>query len=333
MKKRILFTVFVLSMLLLIAAAPVYAAPEVTVILDGKVMSFDVPPQIVKDRTLVPLRAIFEGMGASIEWNGATETVTATKGSTVVVLTIGSTSPTINGNVVTIDQPGIIVNDRTLAPLRFVAEAFGGTVAWDDNSQTATISMGGASVAPTPSPEPSEEQEPTPMPEPTPTQPGGTIDQQLVGKWGGAFSGTSHYYDFKADGTFLYRIHRRDGNAFLPGSVLVAPSDSSYYSNTTSNYYFKGKWYLSDGVVYMTQRQITTFVDHGGDKPPENLDWQFVDDATMRIRFDEYDEATFQYTGSRRYIENLELESVGDGSLPVSYCILRYDNVPNWVFP
>ena len=48
MKKRILFTVFVLSMLLLIAAAPVYAAPEVTVILDGKVMSFDVPPQYDK---------------------------------------------------------------------------------------------------------------------------------------------------------------------------------------------------------------------------------------------------------------------------------------------
>ena len=140
MKKRILFTVFVSSMLLLIAAAPVSAAPEVTVVLDGKTMSFVVPPQIMNDRTMVPLRAIFEDMGASIVWNGDTQTVTATKDSTVVVLTIGSTSPTINGSVVTIDQPGVIVDGRPLAPLRFVAEAFGATVAWNDDTKTASIS-------------------------------------------------------------------------------------------------------------------------------------------------------------------------------------------------
>jgi N-acetylmuramoyl-L-alanine amidase len=81
-------------------------------------------------------------MGASIAWNNDTQTVTATKGATVVVLAIGSTSPTINGQAVAIDQPGIIVDGRTLAPLRFVAEAFGGTVAWDGSTQTASITMG-----------------------------------------------------------------------------------------------------------------------------------------------------------------------------------------------
>ena len=204
MKKRILFTVFVLSMLLLIAAAPVYAAPEVTVILDGKTMTFDVPPQIVNDRTLVPLRAIFEGMGASIEWDGDTETVTATKGNTVVVLTIGSTSPTINGSVVTIDQPGIIVNDRTLAPLRFVAEAFGGTVAWDDNSQTASISMGDASVVPTSAPEPTPMPEPTPTPEPTQPSTNGGDSSRVVGMWRCDNSTTlQSVIFFNADGTFI----------------------------------------------------------------------------------------------------------------------------------
>ena len=115
-------------------------ASDISVIVDGKTLSFDVPPQITNGRTLVPLRAIFEEIGAAIEWDGDSQTVTAVKGETVVVLTIGSHTPTINGETVTIDQPGVIVNGRTLAPLRFVAEAFGGTVEWDGETQTASIS-------------------------------------------------------------------------------------------------------------------------------------------------------------------------------------------------
>ncbi|MCL2166688.1 MAG: copper amine oxidase N-terminal domain-containing protein, partial [Clostridiales bacterium] len=115
------------------------AVDGIKVILNGKALVFDVPPQIVNGRTLVPLRGIFEEMGAAIEYDGATQTVTATKDGTVVILTIGDTSPAINGAVVPIDQPGIIVDGRTLAPLRFVAEAFGGSVEWNGDTQTATI--------------------------------------------------------------------------------------------------------------------------------------------------------------------------------------------------
>jgi len=113
----------------------------VSVLFNGSPMSFEVPPQIINARTMVPLRAIFEAMGASIEWEGSTQTVTATKDDTVVVLKIGDTSPTVNGRVVPIDQPGVLVNSRTLAPLRFVAEAFGGTVEWDQATQTASITL------------------------------------------------------------------------------------------------------------------------------------------------------------------------------------------------
>lgn len=90
---------------------------------------------------MLPLRALFEEMGAEVEWDAATQTATATRGSCTVVLSIGSLSPTVNGVAVNIDQPGVIVDGRTLAPLRFVAEAFGGTVNWDHNSSTATITM------------------------------------------------------------------------------------------------------------------------------------------------------------------------------------------------
>lgn len=109
------------------------------VFLDNKELSFDVPPIIENDRTLVPLRAIFEAMGATVGWDNASRTVTAQKGSTTVVLTIGSTSPTINGVVKKLDVPCKIVGERTLAPLRFVGEAFQGTVDW--NATTGTINI------------------------------------------------------------------------------------------------------------------------------------------------------------------------------------------------
>jgi len=114
-------------------------SPPISVLLDGSPLVFDVPPQLINGRTMVPLRTIFEALGAEIKWDDATQTVTATKDDTVIKLTIGSTSPTVNGKVVTIDQPGVIVDGRTLVPLRFVAEALGVTVNWDGATSKVTI--------------------------------------------------------------------------------------------------------------------------------------------------------------------------------------------------
>ena len=119
-----------------IATAP---APGVTVVMDGEVLTFDMPPQLIGGSTMVPLRAIFERMGAEVDWYDPTQTVTATKGDTVVVLTIGDPYPTVNGVVWPLPQPAVLMSGRTLAPMRFVAEAFGGTVDWIHETQTATI--------------------------------------------------------------------------------------------------------------------------------------------------------------------------------------------------
>lgn len=137
MKKRglILSLVFLIC---IVFVTPVLAAP--TVDLDGKQLTFDVQPTIENGRTLVPLRAIFEAMGANVDWNQSTQTATATKDGTTVNLRIGSLTPTINGQAKTLDVPAKIVNGRTLAPLRFVGEAFGGTVGWDPATQKITIS-------------------------------------------------------------------------------------------------------------------------------------------------------------------------------------------------
>jgi len=112
---------------------------DIDVILDGRPLSFDVPPQIVDGRTLVPLRAIFEALGAEVNWNETTQTITGTKDGTTVVLPLGSTTPTVNGQTVIIDVPAMVQNGRTLVPLRFVAEALDVNVNWYANARIITI--------------------------------------------------------------------------------------------------------------------------------------------------------------------------------------------------
>lgn len=127
----------------LAANSPANSSPAAVttpkVILDGQLLSFDVQPTTINDRIMVPMAHIFEVMGAAVEWNGATQTVTATRGTTRIVLPIGSCSPTVNGVVWPIDVPARVVNDRTLAPLRFVGEALGGTVNWDEANYAAIM--------------------------------------------------------------------------------------------------------------------------------------------------------------------------------------------------
>jgi len=115
------------------------ATSGISVLLNGSELSFDVPPQTVDGRTLVPLRAIFEALGAEVNWNDSTQTITGTKGDTTVVLPLGSTTPTVNGQTVTIDVPAMVQNGRTLVPLRFVAEALGVVVDWNPSTRTVTI--------------------------------------------------------------------------------------------------------------------------------------------------------------------------------------------------
>ena len=116
-------------------------ADVISVHLFGHLLEFAVQPMVVNGRTLVPMRTIFEALGTSVEWDGATQTVTATRNrdDTVIKLTIGNTTAEINGQAVTIDQPAIVVDGSTLVPLRFVGEALGVTVDWDAAARSVII--------------------------------------------------------------------------------------------------------------------------------------------------------------------------------------------------
>ncbi len=110
-----------------------------TVTYNGEKIAFDQVPIIESGRTLVPLRAIFEKIGASVEWDDSTQTVTAVKDDIKISLTVNNTIATKNGETVTLDVPAQIINGRTLVPVRFVAACFGVNVAWDDVMQRVLL--------------------------------------------------------------------------------------------------------------------------------------------------------------------------------------------------
>lgn len=117
----------------------------VTVIIDGKVQQF---PQsaVVKDgSTLVPLRGIFEALGAKVLWDEASDSVTATKGETVIKLTVDQKTAYINDRAVELSVQAQTLNGSTMVPLRFVSEALGADVKWNEDTYTATITSKGGS--------------------------------------------------------------------------------------------------------------------------------------------------------------------------------------------
>ncbi|GMK39034.1 hypothetical protein PCCS19_20880 [Paenibacillus sp. CCS19] len=126
--------------------------PTTSVVIDGTKQTYHQPPVIQSGSTLVPLRGIFESLGAKVIWNVHTETVTATKGSTEIILKVGSDTAYVNGKTVKLPAPSTKINGFTMVPLRFVSEAFGGTVKWDNATQTAyieTVTSSRVSTSPT----------------------------------------------------------------------------------------------------------------------------------------------------------------------------------------
>ena len=111
----------------------------ISVTINGIKIAFDQTPIIKENRTLVPLRAIFEAMNATVDWNDATKTVTSTKGNTSVSMTIGQDIFYKNGEVIQLDVPAQIVGGRTLIPVRAIAESFDCEVKWDSETQTVII--------------------------------------------------------------------------------------------------------------------------------------------------------------------------------------------------
>lgn len=136
-------------------AAPVAGQSAVRVLVDGDPVMFDQPPIIEGSRVLVPLRGIFEKMGATVEWRPASRTVLAARGTTLVELTIGSRIAKVSDRPVTLDVPALIIRGRTLVPLRFISESLGAQVEWHPAARTVLINTGAGAGSPPPASPPS----------------------------------------------------------------------------------------------------------------------------------------------------------------------------------
>lgn len=107
---------------------------------NGKAVQLDAAPEIKDGRTFLPLRAIAEIFGATVEWIPDTQGVTVTLGDSTIGLQIGNPTAVINGEVMDIVAP-YIKNGRTMVPLRVIAEGLGATVEWDPIGKIVTITM------------------------------------------------------------------------------------------------------------------------------------------------------------------------------------------------
>lgn len=150
--KKLLTVILSLSIAVtMLSGLTTFAEKEITVELDGTKIDFDVNPEIIDGRTMVPLRKIFEEIGALVKWDNDTRTVSARKNSKTITLAIDSADLQIDkgktddaGNpvieTVSLDVPAQIVSDRTLVPARAISESFGLSVDWDEDNQKVIIS-------------------------------------------------------------------------------------------------------------------------------------------------------------------------------------------------
>ena len=157
----------------LLAAAALCAAPTalaeniIKVFVDGAQLDFDVNPIMENDRTLVPMRAIFEALGAQVSWDGDTKTASAVKGGDTVKIIVDSNTLYKNGTAVELGVPARMVNDRTLVPVRAISESFEANVEWNGETKSVIITNPAPTAIPTAAPTAAPTAEPTVTPDTT----------------------------------------------------------------------------------------------------------------------------------------------------------------------
>ena len=142
------------------------AASAITVVINGQPLPPYPPPVEVGGRVLLPMRMVFEALGAQVGWQEATQTAVGTRGDITVRMTINSRVAYVNDRAVMLDVPAQLLGGSTYMPVRFPAEAFGATVGYTAATQTVTIELppagggtqppaGGGTEPPPPPPPPS----------------------------------------------------------------------------------------------------------------------------------------------------------------------------------
>lgn len=156
-KRKICFVLPFVFLMLLLLMATVYADSNKEDIIILKVGSPNMlvnsieeeidengtVPVLSDGKTLVPIRAIIESMGGSVEWQESESKVIAALNGKEVELQLNSNAAKVNGVEVEIDTAPVVINGRTMLPLRFVSENLGLCVNWEENTQSISITTAG----------------------------------------------------------------------------------------------------------------------------------------------------------------------------------------------
>ncbi|OEH92340.1 stalk domain-containing protein [Bacillus solimangrovi] len=140
MKKSALILVAILLLSISISTVTI-ATEKISVYFDGKELTFNQPPQVMNGNTMVPLRGIFEELGAEVKWDPEINTVKAYKNEDEVILKVGSTTAIVNGAEKVLDQPAVVANGSVLVPLRFISEALNKEVKWYSEENAVVIGI------------------------------------------------------------------------------------------------------------------------------------------------------------------------------------------------
>ena len=151
MKRTISLLLSLLLILSCVCVTPAMAASDssdIRVRVNGEIVTFpDQGPVIdANSRTLVPVRFATEALGAKVDWNGSTKTATISKNGISVDVAIGKKDIAVTKNggkkTVTMDTEAVLINNRTMVPIRFVAEALGAYVDWSNKYRVVGIYQG-----------------------------------------------------------------------------------------------------------------------------------------------------------------------------------------------
>lgn len=140
-KVILIFLILLLSLNILNVYGEIeeFSPADIVISLNSEIMELEEPPYIVNGRTLLPVRYIFEPLGLEVFWNGETRTAIGIKEGLRIELPIGSADAIVNGEIVKLDVPAVIINSRAYVPVRFVAESTGSVVGWNNSTRTVSI--------------------------------------------------------------------------------------------------------------------------------------------------------------------------------------------------
>ena len=221
--------VIVIAMIFLFPAAVNGAGTSASVYLDGAKLNFTSPPIETQGTTLVPLRTIFEGLGATVTWNPATQTVKATKNTTTIQIIIGQTVAFRNGESIKLLTQPKIVKGVTYVPLRFISESFGCTI--EVKGKTIVITSPKSSTTVTPMP--------TATPAPVTAGTNGVQTVEQIGKL--------------SDRVVYIEVYDKNGKALGSGSGVVVGSAGLILTN-----YHVVEGASSAKVEFTNQKSYTT---------------------------------------------------------------------------